>query len=369
MVESEHVSASSRHDIARLYAEVLQRAVFAKDAIMLEMALIEASDLGRDLIALEIPLEEVGELHHEALLHLAQANPNLPLGQVAARITAPLMEASMAYSLAFREQLEHRAMTLVNARLEQSRRLEAIGTLAAGIAHDFNNILGAILGFSELLEDDLAPESAGRRYVQYIQQASFRARDLIARMLAFARDLTDAPVPVEVIALVEETLTLLRASLPVNARVAFTAELDAAWVLAEPSQIQQIVMNLCINAADALGASGGHINIHLAPKLSPTDAAHATPERLCLTVSDDGEGMTPEVRERVFDPFFTTKAPGKGSGLGLSVVHGLVSKLGGQIELESEPGHGSRFVIELPRLVAEPEAESGNGADVDAAAP
>jgi len=351
MLESTASTPSSTSDIARLYAEVLQRAVFARDALALEMALTEASDLGRDLIALEIPLEEVGELHHEALMHLSRANPDLPLSQIAARITAPLMEATMAYSLAFREQLERRASALVNARLEQSRRLEAVGTLAAGIAHDFNNILGAILGFSELLEDELAPESAGRRHLAYIQQASFRARDLIARMLTFARDLADSPVPVEVVALVRETLALLRASLPAGVRVGFTPAVDEAWVLAEPSQIQQIVMNLCINAADAIGQAQGHIEIEIEWVERPEGGAAERPDLVRLSVSDDGEGMTPEVRERVFDPFFTTKAPGKGSGLGLSVIHGLVGKLGGQIRIESAPGRGSRFVIELPRLI------------------
>lgn len=361
MLESTQLTPSSTSDIARLYTEVLQRAVFARDALALEMALTEASDLGRDLIALEIPLEEVGELHHEALMRLARANPELPLSQVAARITAPLMEATMAYSLAFREQLEHRATTLVNARLEQSRRLEAVGTLAAGIAHDFNNILGAILGFSELLEDDLLPDSTGRRHLAYIQQASFRARDLIARMLAFARDLADSPISVEVVGLVRETLALLRATLPVGVRVDFTPGINEAWVLAEPSQIQQIVMNLCINAADAIGEARGHIEIGVESVRRPGDAAEATPAWIRLSVSDDGEGMTPEVRERVFDPFFTTKAPGKGSGLGLSVIHGLVGKLGGHIQLESAPGRGSRFVIELPRLIQGPDIAQDSG--------
>ncbi|ADC63391.1 sensor histidine kinase [Allochromatium vinosum] len=356
-------STSSTSDIARLYAEVLQRAVFARDALALEMALTEASDLGRDLIALEIPLEEVGELHHEALMRLSRANPDLPLSQIAARITAPLMEATMAYSLAFREQLERRASALVNARLEQSRRLEAVGTLAAGIAHDFNNILGAILGFSELLEDELAPESAGRHHLAYIQQASFRARDLIARMLTFARDLADSPVPVEVVALVRETLALLRASLPAGARVEFTPAVDEAWVLAEPSQIQQIVMNLCINAADAIGQAQGRIEIGVEWVRRPEGTPAARADLVRLSVSDDGEGMTPEVRERVFDPFFTTKAPGKGSGLGLSVIHGLVGKLGGQIRIESAPGRGSRFVIELPRLIQGADTAPDSGAN------
>ena len=157
-------------------------------------------------------------------------------------------------------------------------------------------------------------------------------------------------MPVEVVALVRETLDLLRASLPPDVHLAFAPEVAEAWVLAEPSQIQQIVMNLCINAADAIPGGRGIIDIRLD---LPGGRGQRQP-MVRLSVRDDGEGMTPEVQQRVFDPFFTTKAPGKGSGLGLSVIHGLVTKLGGMIEVVSAPGAGSRFTIELPRL--EPSA-------------
>lgn len=332
--------------IAQRYAGLLERAVFASDPLAAESALAEAADLGRELVARGIPLEEVTEIHHDALVRLAQADPELRLAQVASQVTAPLMEAYMAYSLAFREQLERRSEALVNARLEQSRRLEAIGTLAAGIAHDFNNLLGAIVGFGELLGDELASGSPGQRYLGFIRQASFRARDLIARLLTFARETSDSPVPVEVVALVRETLDLLRASLPPDVHLTFAPEVHEAWVLAEPSQIQQIVMNLCINAADAVPGGRGLIDVAVA---LPGVREQQRP-MVRLSVRDDGEGMTPEVQRRVFDPFFTTKAPGKGSGLGLSVIHGLVTKLGGIIAVVSTPGAGSRFDVELPWL-------------------
>ncbi|MBO8085487.1 MAG: histidine kinase [Marichromatium sp.] len=331
-------------ELGQRYTELLRRAVFAEDPLVSEAALAEAADLGRTLIARAVPLEEVGELHHEALIHLARHHPDLPLSQVAGQITAPLMEAYMAYSLALREQLERRAEAIVNARLEQSRRLEAIGTLAAGIAHDFNNILGAILGFSELLGDELPADSAGRHHLAHIQQASFRARDLIARMLTFARAMADTPSAVELVSLTEETLKLLRVSLPATIQLAFAPPDRDAWVLAEPSQLQQIVMNLCINAADAIGDRPGNIQVTIQP------IATAAGAMIRLRVEDDGEGMNGETLERVFDPFFTTKAPGKGSGLGLSVVHGLVTKLQGTIEVESTLGSGTRFLIDLPRL-------------------
>ncbi|EXJ13912.1 sensor histidine kinase [Imhoffiella purpurea] len=335
-------------DLIRRYAELLQGAVFAEDPLAAETALADAADLGRRLVANEIPLEEVGELHHEALVRLAHAHPDLPLGQIADLITAPLMEAHMAYSLAFREQLERRAEAIVNARLEQSRRLEAIGTLAAGIAHDFNNILGAILGFSELLGDELPAESEGHGYLNHIQQASFRAKDLIAGMLTFAREVEDDPIPIDAVPLVQETLKLLRVSLAADIRLDFAPAAREAWILAEPSQIQQIVMNLCINAADAVDAHRGRIQVDVR-LIKPEDSL----PMVRLTVEDDGEGMSEEVRERVFDPFFTTKAPGKGSGLGLSVVHGLVAKLRGRIVIASAPGRGTCFTIDLPQTQRE----------------
>lgn len=335
--------------LARRYAALLHRVVMADDAQVTESALVEAASLGQDLLALDVPLEEIGEMHDQALGLLAREHPELTLAAVAGRVTMPLIEVSMAYSLAFRQQLERRAQEAVNARLEQSRRLEAIGTLAAGIAHDFNNLLGSILGFSELISDDLPSDSSGQSYLELLQQAGFRARDLIARLLTFAREMSDRPEPVELVALIQDTLKLLRASLPPGIQLEFDTALAQVWVLAEPSQLQQIVMNLCINAADAMTGDQGCIRIGIAN--APGYQGFDPP--LHLSVSDDGEGMLPEVRERVFDPFFTTKEPSKGSGLGLSVVHGLVSKLGGQIELHSLPGQGCRFVIELPQMSPE----------------
>lgn len=347
-------TTSNSPNLTDRYAELLQCAVLARDPLASEAALAEAADLGRRLVAHEVPLEEVGELHHEALIRLARAHPDLPLSQIAGLITAPLMEAYMAYSLALREQLERRAEAIVNARLEQSRRLEAIGTLTAGIAHDFNNILGAILGFSELLNDELPPDSTGQRHLEFIQQASFRARDLIARMLTFAREMGDDPIEVELVTLTQETLDLVRVSLPHGVQLDFEPLVSDAWVLAEPSQIQQIVMNLCINAAAAISKPPGRIQVGVRLH-APAGAAPV----VRLTIEDTGEGMNQEVRERIFDPFFTTKEPGKGSGLGLSVVHGLVGKLRGSINVSSAPGSGTQFTVDLPCLYQEGKASEG----------
>jgi signal transduction histidine kinase len=355
--------------LAERYAQLLQRAVLDEDPLVVETALAEAAALGREMMRAEIPLEEVSEIHHEALVALAQAHPQVPLTQVANRITAPLMEAYMAYSLSFREQLEHRTNAILNARIDQLRRLESIGTLAAGVAHEFNNILGSIIGFSELLTDEVDPAAPGSQYLQHILQASFRARDLTARLLTFARDMPEVQAPVDVVAVANETLELLRATLPVSIRLELETQATQAWVMADTSQIQQIIMNLCINAADAIQVRDGRIRIAIetrldnaseAPSSKPSSEPASEPASelasepplawVRLSVSDNGEGMSAETRARIFDPFFTTKAPGKGTGLGLSVIHGLVTSMGGTISLDSTPGLGTRFDIDLPAL-------------------
>ncbi|MBK5941546.1 sensor histidine kinase [Halochromatium roseum] len=353
--------AAPPDSIAARYARLLHRAVLSDDPLVVETALAEAAELGREMMRAEIPLEEVSEVHHEALVDLAQAHPQLTLPSIAHRVTAPLMEAYMAYSLSFREQLEHRTSVILNARIDQIRRLESIGTLAAGVAHEFNNILGSIIGFSELLTDEVDQTSPGGQYLQHILQASFRARDLTARLLTFARDMPEVREPVDVVPVAAETLELLRATLPVGIRLVLEPLVPQAWVMADASQIQQIIMNLCINAADAIQVRDGRIQVGIETRVesTPTEwlGEHWTEPpndppktQVRLSVSDNGEGMTMETRARIFDPFFTTKAPGKGTGLGLSVIHGLVTSMGGTISLDSTPGLGTRFSIDLPAL-------------------
>jgi signal transduction histidine kinase len=294
-------------------------------------------------------------------MRLAASRPQLALSAVADHLTKPLIEMSMAYGLAFREQMERRYERIVNARLEQSRKLEALGTLAAGIAHDFNNILGSIVGFAEMAADDVADGSAGKHKIQQILIASFRARDLVARMLAFARQSPAHPVPTDIVAETREALALLRGSLSPGVELSLETKAERAMVMADPSQIQQIVMNLCINAADAMNDRGAiFIRIEPVGKSGGTGADLA--ERVCLSVSDSGCGMTPEVLELVFDPFFTTKAPNKGSGLGLSVVYGIATQLGGAIEAQScttGSSTGTQFRVFLPLLGRELGAQKG----------
>lgn len=334
------------------YFPILEQVAMAAMDADIEAWLADAFELGRAMVDQMVPPDEVMNIHHEAILRLAELHPQLSLAQVADRLTRPLMEMSMAYGLAFREQMERRYENMVNTRLEQSRKLEAVGTLAAGIAHDFNNILGSIVGFAEMAADDLPVGSVGKQNIQQILKASFRARDLVARMLSFARQSPVKSIRVDIVPQVREALALLRASLNPSVKLFFDFAMPQAVVLADPIQIQQIIMNLCINAADAMSGSGT-ITIRIDPAATVCAAKEDLPLRVCLSVRDSGSGMPPEVLERVFDPFFTTKAPGKGSGLGLSVVYGIVTQLEGVIEVESRTSGtstGTEFRVTLPLL-------------------
>jgi signal transduction histidine kinase len=260
----------------------------------------------------------------------------------------------MAYGLSFREQMAQRYEAAVNARLEQSSKLEAIGMLAAGMAHDFNNIVGSIVGFTEMTAESLADHPREQANLRQVLIACSRASDLVTRMLAFARQSPGEAVRLDLVAQVADTLAMLSASLDARIEVAFAPAMQEAWVMAAPGQIQQIVMNLCINAADAMDGRG-RLDISLAPAREVDGVPPDHRNDLCLTVRDTGCGMPPEIQARVFDPFFTTKAPNGGSGLGLSVVYGIVNDLGGAIDISSRstgPETGTEFRIFLPPAAA-----------------
>jgi signal transduction histidine kinase len=283
-------------------------------------------------------------------MRLADEQPDLRLTDVGPNLMAPMMEVLMAYSLALRRK-QH-AQKMLKAQLAHVGRMEAVGTMAAGIAHDFNTILGVINGYAELLLDGFPLTSENhrnRKYTQQILDASARARDLILHMLAFARQRPTEPVLLDAVALVRETLDMIRITLPPAISLVFETEMERARILADPMQVQQIVINLFMNAIDAIEDRHGTLRIGIRPERC-ADAGQ--PGRLCLTVADDGCGMTQEEQRQAFDPFFTTKAPGKGSGLGLSVVYGSVADLSGEIRLQSAPGKGACFSIFLPLATA-----------------
>jgi signal transduction histidine kinase len=243
----------------------------------------------------------------------------------------------------------------LEAQLHQVQKMEALGTLAGGIAHDFNNILAVILGYAELSLYNLAPESNEWHNLQQILIASGGAKHLVQQILAFSRQSEQQRQPVYLQLILEETLTLLRASLPSTIELRQSLAMHAGMVLVDPVQLQQVVMNLCANVEHAMRPKGGQLEICLdSVDIEATMAATLPDLRpgpyIRLTVRDTGHGMTSEVLERIFDPFFTTKGPGEGTGMGLVVVHGIVTSYAGAITVASTPGQGTTFAIYLPRL-------------------
>jgi signal transduction histidine kinase len=232
----------------------------------------------------------------------------------------------------------------IEAQLQHAQRLEALGTLSAGITHELNNALLPIIGLSERLArsiDELSPEA---RQVDSILQSALRARELVSRILIFARRTQGERRPLDLAAVVANSLELLRSTLPATVRIDERLE-PVPPILGDEGQLGQVVVNLVTNAAHAIGADTGTIVVALAATPPPAGGRAAS---VCLSVTDTGCGMGEETRRRVFDPFFTTKPAGQGTGLGLSVVHGIVTGHGGRIVVESAPGKGTRFDVYLP---------------------
>lgn len=268
-----------------------------------------------------------------------------------------------------REKAEQQEREALERRLQQSGKMEAVGRLAGGIAHDFNNLLGSIMGFSQFLVDDLPGGSELRRYAERIAKISERGRDLVEQLLAFAgaRD-TDRRV-LDLAAVVKICSDLLNTSLPSSSTLVVEVGDSPLPVLCNEGQVHQILLNLCLNARDAMGSTPGTVAIRLS-QLRPDRKVCSRVERIgsgelaegrdyaLLTVSDTGPGMDDATRMRIFEPFYTTKALGRGTGLGLAVVHGVVASFGGAICVESEMGEGTTFEIYLPLEDALPEART-----------
>jgi signal transduction histidine kinase/ActR/RegA family two-component response regulator len=236
----------------------------------------------------------------------------------------------------------------LEAQLRQSQRMEAIGTLAGGVAHDFNNILAGILGHVELLSMDLPPESPLQESVRQVLGGTIRARDLVRRILTFSRSNEPRREAARLSTVVKEAMKLLRATLPSS--IEFTTDWPAEepLVMADPGQLHQIIMNVGFNAAHAIGGRPGNLKVTVA--IVELDASFTDghppllPGRhMRLTVADDGCGMDAELQQRIFDPFFTTKPTGQGTGLGLSMVHGIVQMHQGSVTVTSQPGAGASF--------------------------
>ena len=254
----------------------------------------------------------------------------------------------------------------LESQLRQAQKMEALGTLAGGIAHDFNNILSAVLGYSELGLQDLAnPADPLYPKLKAINHAGHRARDLVEQILAFSRMQEQLQAPIKISPILKEALKLLQSSLPANIRVAAAIKADRP-VLGDPTQIHQIIMNLCTNAYHAMQRGGGTLSVSLEQvdiglSADPGNVELPPGPYLKLCVADTGDGISPAIIDRIFEPYFTTKEKGKGTGLGLAVVHGIVKRHGGSITVDSRVGDGTRFTVLLP-VCAGDSADDGRHA-------
>lgn len=259
----------------------------------------------------------------------------------------------MSYAAESLEAAQARSALKRNEELlMQAQKMEAIGTLAGGIAHDFNNILSAIVGYTDLslYSNECTPKIENN--LQRVKKAGERAKDLVGQILAFSRTEAYQEKPLDIAPIIKEALKLLRATIPSSITIKKNVPSDLGRVLADPTKIHQIIMNLCTNAVHAIDQNEGLINIEFARIVTADHVAAAENIQekncLCLTVSDNGQGMSENTTRKIFEPYFTTKEKGEGTGLGLAVVHGIVRANGGVITVTSSPGKGSTFRLYFP---------------------
>ncbi|MBW2166481.1 MAG: response regulator [Deltaproteobacteria bacterium] len=262
-----------------------------------------------------------------------------------------------AHDITERKRMEKEKKKL-EARLRQAQKMEAIGTLAGGIAHDFNNILFPILGYSEMLMNDAPDNSDLKRDLSMIFNGTKRARDLVKQILAFSRQREYDLKPIKVHLVVKEALKLIRSSIPATIDIMQNI-IDCELVMADYTQIHQVAMNLLTNAYHAMEKKGGKLKVTLKEVDLRADDLKGMPPGtyVRLTISDTGIGMDQSTIDRIFDPYFTTKKEGKGTGLGLAVVHGIIKSHGGHISVYSELGKGSEFHVYLPVIKAQQETK------------
>jgi PAS domain S-box-containing protein len=269
------------------------------------------------------------------------------------------VDGSISKLTVFRDMTE---MLKMESQLRQAQKMESIGTLAGGIAHDFNNILFPIMGHSEMLIDEVAGDSNLKPGLIEIFNGAQRAKDLVQQILTFSRQREQKLKPLKIQAVVKEALKLIRSSLPATIEINLDIQEDCGLIMADPTQIHQIIMNLITNAYHAMEETGGCLDITIRKiELSINELIDSTMEPgayVCLTVADTGMGMDKSITDRIFDPYFTTKKEGKGTGLGLSVIHGIVKSHEGHISVYSEPGKGTEFHVYLPETQSQADTQA-----------
>lgn len=250
--------------------------------------------------------------------------------------------------------------------LRQAHKMEAVGTLSGGIAHDFNNILGIILGNTELADDDIPEWNPAKENLKEIRVACLRAKEVVRQLLSFSRKTSQEHRSLKLITVVEETLQLVRASIPATIDIVQELPPDSSPIVADPTQIHQVILNLISNAAHAMN-EGGTLTIRVREvNLTEADCgARLSPGlHVEFSVTDTGIGIDQDIIDKIFDPYFTTKDVGKGTGMGLAVVHGIVMAHGADIRIQSRPGHGSRFTILFPAVDAAVTPETENSQEI-----
>jgi signal transduction histidine kinase len=245
-------------------------------------------------------------------------------------------------------------------QLRQAQKMEAVGTLAGGIAHDFNNILSAVIGFTEMAMEDAPPDSALTYNMEQVLQAGLRAKHLVQQILAFSRQSEHEMKPVQLDRIIKEACALLRASLPTTIDIRTDIQTDA-FIMGDPTQMHQVLMNLGTNAGHAMRDRGGRLVVILREATLEELREKGLPRMdaevyLQLVVQDTGQGIPPTIMDRIFDPFFTTKEHTEGTGMGLSVAHGIIKSHGGLIDVESQVGRGTTFHIYLPKIMPRAKA-------------
>lgn len=308
---------------------------------------------GRNRAFYQAALEALGK-GESRTDHLLNVRRDGSQYEIIARVT-PIFDPAGAitgYAVVVRDVTHE---VLLERQLRQAQKMEVIATLSGGIAHDFNNILASIITCSELALDDVPLNSPERKLLEVIHRGGQRGRELVRQIRSLSRQNEQEKKPVNMEAVLEECVKLLRPSFPASIEIRCKVLPGLGQVMADPTQMHQVIINLCTNAAHAMAENGGVLEISLANLDLDLRAAATFPELkagpyLRLTVKDSGQGMPAEVLEHIFDPFFTTKGQGEGTGLGLSVVHGIVKHHSGSIEVSSEAGKGAKFQVYLPRI-------------------